>query len=47
MISNGKPIKSANCSLLLWSLMWLTSLPSYAEYEAPKNFFGDPDLQGT
>ena len=30
------------CSLIL-----ITSLPSYAEYKAPKNFFGDPDLQGT
>ena len=30
------------CSLIL-----IMSLPSYAEYEAPKNFFGDPDLNGT
>ena len=47
MISNGKPIRGAIFYPLLWALLWLTPLSSNAEYQAPRNFFGDPDLQGT
>lgn len=47
MISNGKPIRDAIFYPLLWALLWLTPLSCNAEYQAPRNFFGDPDLQGT
>ena len=47
MISTGKPIISATFYTLVLALLWLTPLSSNAEYQAPRNFFGDPDLQGT